>query len=93
MACSVLGKSSLASRACGTTAAEARILLVFALVAVFFMSNETQHYRCSPETHVFGLLFPLLVLFRNERSPTFRWSLTVSAEAMLLFHLMHELDQ
>lgn len=68
-------------------------LVVLFVVIAFFMSNETQYYRCSPETHFFGMLFPLLVLLRNERSAVSWWTVTVLAQAMLIFNLMHELDK
>lgn len=68
-------------------------LVVLLVVIEFFMSNETQHYRCSPETHFFGMLFPLLVLLRNDQSRVSRWTVTALAQAMLVFHIMHEFDK
>lgn len=67
--------------------------VVLLAVIAFFMSNETQYYRCSPETHFFGMLFPLLVLLRNEQSSVSRWTVTVLAQAMLIFQIMHEFDK
>lgn len=69
-------------------------LVVLVSVMLFFMSNETQYFRCSPEAHLFGLLFPLLVLLRStERSRLPRWTVTILAEAMLAFHILHGLDR
>lgn len=68
-------------------------LVVLLTVIAFFMSNETQYYRCSPETHVFGLLFPAFVLLRNDASALSRWTVTVLAQAMLAFHVLHEFDK
>ena len=42
-------------------------ILVIPLVVVHFMTYETQYYRCSFLTHIFGIIFPLYVILQQKK--------------------------
>lgn len=70
----------------------AAALVISVVVWCFYMSTEAGHYRCGPETALFGVVFPLAVLFRDKLSVP-QVAISAAALAMLIFHILHLFDR
>ena len=71
------------------------LLLTFPFLIMYYMTHETQHYRCSKTTQIFNLLFPTFILLgqRYISDNSLKHVLVPSAYGMLIFHLLHGTDK
>ena len=69
-------------------------LLVLPVLIMHFMTHETQYFRCSKLTHVFGMIFPLYVILQQKKlhEQHHNNAVLIMSYFMLLFHIMHHFD-
>lgn len=69
-------------------------LVTFILTLIVFNKTDKQYYRCSTSTHIFGLIFPLVViLYLNksiDKQNTTYIIILGMAYSMFFFHTFHE---
>jgi hypothetical protein len=70
-------------------------LVMFPSLIIHYMTYETQYYRCSKLTHVFGLIFPISVILGQEfiDSALVKNIVVPLAHGMLMFNLLYEVDK
>lgn len=63
------------------------IFIILSIVFAIFLYNKFDKgvYKCSNVTHLFGMIFPLLVIMKVPNK-----YVLPSAYAMLTFHLIHD---
>ena len=74
-------------------------LVAFLAVKAGYQKFDAGYYRCSTLTHIFGILFPLFMLYvilglKKDCMTTFNKTLVLFLSwSMLFFHLFYEHDK
>ena len=69
------------------------LIVAFMITFIFFYSYETQYYNCTTETHGFGIVLPLFVIFAWKASTPIHHVTVGLAQAMFVFHSLYELER